>query len=98
MAFSKAFPKKAKGSQYTEWEEVFLTRQEEEFEEQRARDENIRMMKECIDDANSIATEKNLKNFQTDIVNMAIALFEKRGSHSVYFKEGKAKEKFDSKK
>lgn len=96
MPFFKTFPKKVKGSQYPEWEEVTLTEQEEEFEEQRARNENIKLMKDCIDDAKNIVKDKNLKEFQTDIVNMAIALFEKRSSHSVYYKERKAKEKFDA--
>ena len=53
-------------------------------------------MKECIEDSKKIFQEKNLKPFQTDMVNIAIALFEKRASHSVYHKERKAKEKFDS--
>ena len=98
MPFSKAFPKRVKGSTYSEWEEVELTGQEEEFEDQRARDENIKLMKQCIEDAKNILRDKNLKEFQTNIVNTAIALFEKRASHSVYFKERKAKEKFYLKK
>ena len=36
-----------------------------------------------------------MKEYQTDIINMAISLFEKRASHSVYWKESKAKDKFD---
>ncbi len=98
MPFSKTFPKKVKGSQYPEWEEVSLTEQEEEFEEQKARDENIKLIKECIEDAKAILKEKGMKAFETNIINTAIALFEKRASHSVYFKERKAKEKFDLRK
>ena len=52
------------------------------------------MMKRCIDDAKAIFSENALKDCQTDIVNAAIALFEKRAAHSVYWKENKAKEKF----
>ena len=95
MAFSKSFPKTVKGSSYPQWEEVFLTEEEEKGEERKCRGENLKLMKECIDDAKKIIQEKNMKEYQTDIINMAISLFEKRASHSVYWKESKAKEKFD---
>jgi len=95
MAFSKSFPKTIEGSSYPQWEEVFLTEEEEREEERKCREENIKLMKECIDDAKKIILEKNMKEYQTDIINMAISLFEKRASHSVYWKESKAKEKFD---
>ena len=52
-------------------------------------------MKECVDDAKEIMKDKGLKDYQTDLVNIAISLFEKRASHSIYWKENKAKEKFD---
>jgi len=89
MPYSKSFPKGK--SSYPNWEEVFLTDSEEKIEEVKSRNE-----KECIEDSKKIFQEKNLKPFQTDMVNIAIALFEKRASHSVYHKERKAKEKFDS--
>jgi len=96
MPFSKSFPKATDKTVYPRWEEVYLSEEEEREQEQKARLENIRLIKECIDDANKILKEKHLKYYQTDIVNMAIALFEKRASHSVYYKENKAKEKFDA--
>jgi len=95
MPFSKSFPKQSKTSTYPQWEEVTLTDAEEKLEEGRARNENIKLMKECIDDAKTIMKEKGLKDYQTDIIHMAISLFEKRASHSIYWKESKAKEKFD---
>ena len=95
MPFSKSFPKQSKTSTYPQWEEVTLTDTEEKAEEQKARVDNIRLMKECIDDAKAMMQEKGLKDYQTDLIHMAIALFEKRASHSVYWKESKAKEKFD---
>ena len=95
MPFSKSFPKTIEGSSYPQWEEVFLTEEEEKEEERKCREENIKLMKECIDDAKKIIQEKSMKEYQTDIINMAISLFEKRASHSVYWKESKAKEKFD---
>jgi len=93
MAFSKSFPKT--GEKYPVWEEVYLTDEEEKEQEEKAKEENIVLMKECIDSAKSIILEKEFKEYQTDVVNMAIALFEKISSHSVYWKENKAKEKFD---
>ncbi len=95
MAFSKSFPKTIEGSSYPQWEEVFLTEEEERGEEEKCREENTRIMKECTDDAKKIIQDKNLKDYQTDIINMAISLFEKRASHSIYWKESKAKDKFD---
>jgi len=95
MAFSKSFPKTIEGSAYPKWEEMFLSDEEENNQEVKSREENIGIMKGCIDDAKSIVNEKDLKRFETVITNIAIALFEKRASHVVYWKESKCKEKFD---
>ena len=97
MGFSKSFPRTLPGSNYPKWEEVSLTPEEEKEQEEKARQENIKIMKQCIDDVKAVFAEKSLKDYQTDIVNAAIALFEKRAAHSVYWKEDKAKEKFDRK-
>ncbi len=97
MAFTKAFPKRTDKTVYPRWEEITLTPEEEKAEDESARKENIEIMKRCIDDAKKIFEEKNLKPYQTDIVHTAISVFEKHASHSVYWKERKAKEKFDSK-
>lgn len=95
MPFSKSFPRQSKTSTYPQWEEVTLTDAEEKLEENKSRTENIKLMKECIDDAKSLMQEKGLKDYQTDLINIAVALFEKRASHVIYWKESKAKEKFD---
>jgi len=95
MSFSKTFPKTIKGSNYPRWEEVFLTDEEERFEEVKCRQENLRLMDECINDAKSIIAKQNLKPFQSDLIRVALSLFDKRASHAVYWKENKAKEKFD---
>ncbi len=95
MVFSKKFPRPVKGSVYPKWEEVFLTDDEELIIEDSAKKENIKLMKQCIDDAREIIKARGLKEYQTDIINIAISLFEKRASHNVYWKEEKAKEKFD---
>ncbi len=55
-------------------------------------------MEECIKDAKKIFVKENLKDFQSDIIQTAIALFEKRASHVIYWKEQAAKEKFDKQK
>ena len=95
MAFSKAFAKTTDKSVYPKWIEVFLTENEEKEQEELCRKENIKLMKECVSDAKKIFEEKKLKDYQTDIIRLSVALFEKRASHSVYWKESKAKEKFD---
>jgi len=96
MAYSKAFPKNVKGSSYPVWQEVYLTVNEEEAEEENCRIENISKMKECISDAKEIIELSELKRYQSDMISLAIALFDKRASHSVYWKESRAKDKFDS--
>ncbi len=98
MVYSKSFPKTIEGSNYPRWEEVYLTSNEEEIVQENARQENISLMKECINDAKKLFHEQNLKDYQTDVITMAIALFEKRASHEVYHKETFAKEKVDKKK
>ncbi|MFH1072335.1 MAG: hypothetical protein V1743_02810 [Nanoarchaeota archaeon] len=97
MAFSKTFPKTIEGSNYPKWEEVFLSAAEDAQTEKECRDENVRLMQECIADAKQIIHETGLKPFQTNIIHIAISLFEKRASHEVYWKEEKAKDKFDEK-
>ena len=96
MAFSKSFPKTTDKSVYPKWVEIFLTAEEEKLVEKESRAENNALMKECIDDARDIIKDKKLKEFQTNIIQTAIALFEKRASHVVWKKEALCKEKFDS--
>ncbi len=95
MSFSKSFPRTLKGSNYPTWEEVYLSDEEEKEAEETAKKENIILMKECIDEAKKIISEKNFKEYQTDVVNLAISLFDKTASHQVYHKEKMIKEKFD---
>ena len=95
MPFSKSFPKQSKTSNYPQWEEITLTEEEEKEVEQKSKEENIRLFKECIEEAKSIIQEKGLKDYQTDLIHIAASLFEKRASHEIYWKENKAKEKFD---
>lgn len=95
MPFSKSFAKTSDKSPYTKWIEVYLTESEDLEQDELARQVNIKLMKECIADAKNIIETENLKRYQMDLVNIAISLFEKRASHSIYFKEHKAKEKFD---
>ena len=95
MPFSKSFPKHSKTSTYPQWEEITLTEEEEKEVEQKSKEENIKLFKECIEDAKSILIGKGLNESNSDIIKVAVALFEKRSSHEVYWKENKAKEKFD---
>lgn len=95
MAFSKRFPRDVKGSPYPVWEEVYLSADEERKLEEEQRTENLKIMRECLADAETIVKEQGMREFQTNVVQIAIALFEKRSSHAVYWKEEAAKEKFD---
>lgn len=97
MVFSKSFPKTTKSSTYPIWEEIYLTEDEETQVEKQNRDDVTRVMKECIDDSKQIISDKSLKDYQSDVISIAISLFEKRASHTVFKKEQKAKEKFDEK-
>ncbi len=89
MSFSKAFPRQIKGSSYSVWEEISLTAKEEKEIEEKARRENIELMKQCLKDAKEVSSDK--------ITEIALSLFDKRASHVVFWKEGKCKEKFDKK-
>jgi len=95
MVFSKRFPKQTEGSTYPKWVEVKLTDEEEKEVEHHAKEDHIKLFKECIEDAEKIAIDRNLKAYQTDIITMASSLFDKRASHLVFMKENKAKKKFD---
>lgn len=95
MTFSKSFPKTS--DKYTVWEEIFLTDEEEKEVEEKAKKENIELMKKCLGEAKKICNEAEFKECQRDITRIAIALFEKRASHQVYHKERKCKEKFEEK-
>lgn len=97
MVFSKTFPRTLKGGNYPIWEEINLSDEEEKEIEEQAKKENSELMKECIEEARKIIKEKGFKDYQTDIVNISIALYDKISSHQVYHKEKKAKEKFDEK-
>lgn len=97
MVYSKNFPRTIEGSNYPRWEEVSLTDAEENEVEAKARKENIELMRECINDAKEIFKENGFKDYQSDVISIGIALFEKRAGHTVHHKERKAKEKFDKK-
>jgi hypothetical protein len=95
MVYSARFPKTTDKSAYPKWIDIRLSKQEEDEIENNCKKENIVLMKECIGDAKKLFADEKLKDFQTDIIRLSIALFEKRASHSVYWKERSAKEKFD---
>ena len=97
MVFSKSFPRTLKGSTYPIWDEISLTQEEELEQENKAKEENLKLMEECIEKAKELIKKKGLKEYQSDVVKIATSLFEKQSSHVVYYKESKCKEKFDEK-
>ncbi len=94
MAFSKTFPKTVPGNNYPVWEEIFLTEQEEKEAEEACKRENFIIMDNCMREAKAIAIKQGV-NTDENQIHLAVALFEKRASHVVFWKESKAKEKFD---
>jgi hypothetical protein len=96
MAFSKTFPRTLPGNNYPLWEEIFLTSEEERQVEQHFKQDNFSIMNQCLEDARILAI-KNGINSDENRAKIAIALFEKQASHLVFWKESKAKEKFDRK-
>lgn len=94
MPFSKTFPKTVPGSNYPQWEEVYLSEEEEQQVEEECQRENHRLLDECLEEARSLAIKHGINN-EDNVARLAIALFEKKASHAVFWKENKAKEKFD---
>jgi hypothetical protein len=97
MTFSKAFPKKVEGVSYPIWEDVSLLKDEELSASEKARLDNIKIMKECLTDSKQMFSELNLSNYQSDVVRVACYMFDKRASHEVFYKEEMCKEKFEKK-
>ncbi|MBI2665610.1 hypothetical protein HYX12_03250 [Candidatus Woesearchaeota archaeon] len=97
MVFSKTFPKTVPGSNYPQWEEIYLTVEEEKEVEEQCRRANIVIMQECLQEAKALAIRQAM-NTEDVVSRVAVALFEKRASHEIFWKESKAKEKFDGKR
>lgn len=95
MVFSHRLPRNVKGSTYSIWEEITLTDAEEREVEVAAYERNRTLLRECLQDAEQLMRERNMKPFQNDLVQLASELFNKRASHEVFWKEAKCKEKFD---
>ena len=96
MAFSKTFPKTIPGSNYPQWEEITLSSEEEKAAAEKSAKENFQLLDECLKDAKILAIKHSI-NTDENVAQLGIALFEKRASHEVFWKESKAKEKFDQK-
>jgi hypothetical protein len=94
MPFNKTFPKQVSGSNYPVWEEITHTEEEEQQAEDECRKQNVRVLDQCIEEAKGLAIKHGM-NTEENRVKLAIALFEKRASHEVFWKENKAKDKFD---
>ena len=95
MAFYKRFPKHTEGSVYPKWVEVTLSEEEERSVEKNARDEQVKLFKECVEDAEKLASGRNMKLDQAEIISIASEFFDKRASHVVYLKENRCRAKFD---
>lgn len=94
MSFSKTFPKKDPNSSYPIWEEIYLTEQEEQEAEDLCSKENFKLLDQALNEAKTMAIKHSL-NSDENRIRLAIALFEKKASHSIFWKEKIAKQKFD---
>tara|TARA_Y100000034_G_scaffold72937_1_gene87878 strand:- start:355 stop:654 length:300 start_codon:yes stop_codon:yes gene_type:complete len=94
MPFSKKFPRQVPDSNYPVWEEIYLTEEEEREIEQQSQKEHFSILDDCINEAKTLVIKHGM-NEPKNVTKLAIALFEKRASHVVFWKENKAKEKFD---
>lgn len=94
MVFVKSFPKNIKGTSVPIWEEIKLSDEEEKEVERKGVQVHYAMMRECIDDARKMLQEKGYGSDE-NVISVAIALFEKRASHTVFMKEQKTREKFE---
>ena len=96
MGFSKRFPRSIEGSTYPIWDEIALSEKEEKEADKKAREDNLRIMEECLDDARQIIEKKKLNpDYQGNLVRIAVTLFDKRASHTAFYKEEMAKDRFD---
>lgn len=93
MGFKKSFRKTSDKSAYPKWVEVELSEDEEKEAATTARQKNVKIMMQCIEDARLVAKEKELDS--PAVQDLAKSLFDKRASHTVFHKERKAREKFD---
>lgn len=96
MAFTKSFPVQKTEGSYTSWKEISLDHDEEKHAEEKARDDHIRQFQECLDDAKEILLKTGMKQFDPNIIAVANTLFEKRASHTSYYKEDAARKKFNA--
>ncbi len=94
MPFSKRFPKTIPGTNFPLWEDIFLTGEEEKQVEEDCRKENFRILDCCLAEAKALAIKRSI-NTENNVTRLAIALFEKQASHLVFWKESRAKEKFE---
>ena len=92
--FCKTFPKTVPGSNYPSWEEITISDEEERQIEEECRRENFKILDEALRQAKALAIKHEV-NSEDNVARLAIALFEKQASHEVFWKENKAREKFD---
>lgn len=91
--FTKSFPKNING--VTVWEETILNTFEEKTVEKQAREDQVNLLLECLRDAKEIMDKAHFKYQQSQRLSIALSLFQKRGSHVVFKKEEKCREKFN---
>lgn len=88
--FIRRIPKTVKGSPYPNWVEVKLTEEEAANIMMEAKEQHKTIFKFCIEDAKQILEETNIYKLEDapiiaeNIIQVAVALFDKRASHVVF--------------
>lgn len=96
MTYSKRFPKDTPASVHPQWIEISLSDDEEREVKKQARSKHASQLAQCLVDAKKVAKLSEVHADPSEIVNLARSLFDKQASHTVFYKERRAKEKFDS--
>lgn len=95
MTYTKRFPLDVEGSPFPKWTEVRLDPEEEAATERKAEREHIELFERCLQEARGIVQRHGLNESSASIVEAAVALFEKRASHTVFYKDSACREKFE---
>ncbi|MCF7861294.1 hypothetical protein K9M79_03525 [Candidatus Woesearchaeota archaeon] len=94
MTYIKSFPRTKDST--THWVDIKLDDKEEQKVSAIHRNLNKNLYQQCLKDAAVILEKSEMKEFQTNIVQIATALFNKRSSHLVYSKDSYCREKLEA--
>lgn len=74
-----------------------MSEEEEKQVEEECKQENFKLLDDSLRQAKTLVI-KHAINTEDNVARLAVALFEKQASHVIFWKESRAKEKFEGKK